>query len=312
MAIEQTELNAPIETEIIGNVTFSPDFTKRFLRALCEPPIYGVFYENGLNPKFQAEMEKVNKICKERQICSHGWQHVARVAQNAFFLSDLTQAYFVAKRPEQEEQRRSVFSDANLLLPIFSHDLGYGSENSEWDGDDNKNHAQESAMILDVYASNGRPASAKMIEAKADIFTSAIADKPETLLERANRLSEQSDTATPEEVFPLVAQVADKLDYFHANRTEELSDRPAFFEENPYFFLSDAVSVYRLTKSDSGMQYEVLLKQGYRVPSQTGDIELDFALWCDLAMKHYPDVWNLASAFASICGTKFIISPWQI
>lgn len=274
-----------------------PDFTRRFLQALRKPPVTGVFYDNGWNPGFKQGLKKIDQVCKEKQVCDHGMDHLARTAQNAFFLSDLVVGRFIRLQPAKETQWRQAFSDHNILPPVLAHDLGYASDNTKWKKLHGTNHARESAVIFDLHVNNGNPRTAKMIEAQREIFRQAIAGEKQTLLEQANKLSRQPDTASLKEVFPFVVQAADQLDYFHKNRVKHL-EQPAHFEDNPYYFLADAVTSYQLTNKGNSMCFEVNLKTGH-----------DLASWHKLALAHYPHVFRFAETVATLGGKNFTILP---
>lgn len=288
------------------------DFTYRFLKALCDPPIAGVLYDQGWNPSYKAGIDRVNKVCEERKICDHGMRHIARTAQNAFILGDTVGIHFSEAQPAVKTRWEQMFSDTNMLLPILVHDLGYASENTTWEGKHGTNHAEESAVMLDTHLVHARPDAVRLVTAQDEIFKRTITEESSSLLADAVFMLKHPLAVTPDALFPLVIQASDKLDYFHEDRVSEISDVPSTFEENPYYFLADAVRSYALKEIDGAFVYEVELKEGYDITTQAGVLSLDIELWTELVGQHYPKVLQLAGAVAALTGRKFVIEHRMI
>ncbi len=278
-------------------------FQARFLRAFRQPPIQGILFANGdWTPLFLEGVEKVDAACRQRQICDHGLGHIMQVSENALILMDAVQA----------NVSYSVFSDAEVLFPVLLHDMGYGFKTVAWQGQHATNHPERGADVMERF---GRQVLSKTIDSDhqslqilqkhAPLYHAAISGTTMTMLTYVKECM-GVERITPQMFFPLIVMVADKLDYFRDERVDGLK-APRQYEDNPYFFLADAIQSYEVTCDENKLRYMVTLKKNFYVPSGSGGFILDFRTWQAEAMRHYGAVWTLIEAFANLLGKGFLV-----
>lgn len=290
------------------------EFTQRFTTALQEPPIQGILFANEQwTPLFLEGVARVDAACQQRQICHHGLEHLIQVSHNALTLIDMVQGTGNDITTRRRNQRTQKYTDAEVIFPALTHDLGYGFKTVVWEGFDAINHAEQGTEVMQRFrrrflSEKVDPSheSFQALEQHAQLYQYTISANAKKMLVYATECAEV-ETVTPRMMFPLVVMVADKLDYFRDKRVEGLTP-PKRYEDNPYFFLADAVETYTLIDIGSSLQFQVKLKRGYNIPTFEGDIRLSFSKWKEETKNAYGGVWQLTADFANVLGKRFEIS----
>lgn len=284
------------------------DLQTRFLAGLHQPPIQGVLYTDGQwTQMFLEGVKRVDAVCQERQICHHGLDHIIRVSQNALILMDMVHEDYAAAGYSLDA---TGFSDSEVFFPALVHDIGYALTTVAWQDQNAINHAEQGAYVLERVRNKILPKvidpthpSLHLLAQHAPLYHSAIAGNTETMLAYASSYANMG-IVSPQVALPLAVMVADKLDYFREKRVEGLQS-PQAYEDNPYFFLADAVATYVVTYDEEVLRYTVFLKRNFQIPREIGECVVDPKIWKEETEIYYIAVLNLAKAFANLVGRKF-------
>jgi hypothetical protein len=215
--------------------------------------------------------------------------------------------------------QKSLPSEEVTVMACLLHDLGYALNSLQWD-DKQKialNHAQQGAQFLDKFkniflsVSEGskqeQNSFPQFVEDHADLLfyiissdtTGAIA-----FLQRLQKWEKETDFFDASNIMYASTLLADKLDYFLAERVETpYLHKPQSFCQNPYYFLSQAVHQYRMEKHSHTLQFVVTLQSDEQIfvtdQNKTGD-------WYQATIEHgFASVWELAQLYASFLGLDF-------
>lgn len=275
------------------------EFDMRLAKALREPPIDGILAKNGQwTPIFIEGITMVEEACRERGICHHGFDHLNRVSKNVLMLKDITQ------------QRSKVsISDSEILFPALVHDIGYGID-PDWQGLDAINHAKRGAQFLRLFRTivlvglpNVPTASLEILERSAQIYRFAIAADRKELIARTSESIELGKISLPTRI-ALIVNAADKFDRYHKARINELTP-PETYEDNPYYFLSNMVSSYKLSYHNTLLSYHITLDTAQPIPTTTGMSKFDGQRWKEETCIEHDSFWTLAETFTNSVGIEF-------
>jgi len=256
--------------------------SERFYRALLQPPIYGVLFEEGKWTSFFLEgVNKVEEACINNNICHHEFDHIFQVSNNVFTLMDTLPIY------------QDQHADSQGLFLSFIHDLGYGFRGVQWENYHAYNHPTYGAEVMSRF--ERMYLSGKL----STIHPSHVA------LQRDHMLNYLTVSGTTEEIvefsrtslIPLIVRASDKLDYFRRKRLEGLP-KPSRYEDNPYYFLCEVVKDYHINFEGQVLYYVVSLEKN----------GLDFDTWKNEVQKYYPSVFEVPKSFAEIIGGKFVVA----
>lgn len=284
---------------------YLPNFSGRFRAALQKPPM-GMLYQEelGWNPIFTKTLQRVDEVCVQQEICAHGAEnHLLYVAQNAFALSNAI----------PEEYRSTVLGDGDLAFVALTHDLGYAHDEVVWQGKEAYQHEAKSLQ----WVNRLRESQTISITSPTPIPHLNHFDENSYLLKTAilsntnhnghvKHLAQQvAESPTPEGICILSFFLADKLDFFRANRVEGL--KPSFYEDNPYFFLADAVESYSITSDPTHVYYTVKMKEPETLQRDSSVTHGDFAWWKSQVEIHYGWIFDLGNTFGEAIGKKFVV-----
>lgn len=288
---------------------YLPDLSSRFHRALQQPPM-GILYQEGVgwHPQFKANLKAVDAVCTREGICGHGLEnHLLYVAQNAFALANAI--------PSQKKDE-SIITDGNLTFVSLTHDIGYAQEGVVWQNKEAQNHELESAYWIGRHRRNNNHPQFFPEEHIASFDRTYFPYFFYTILANADhngdftRLTDSiAETPTPFGIFMLTMFLSDKLDFFRTERVQtERVVRPRRYEENPYFFLADAVGGYEIISDESSVYYTVRIKNNYSVITADGSQQdVDFEWWQSQVNTHYGWIPKLGKAFGKAVGKTFLV-----
>lgn len=257
----------------------------RFSHVIATSPIKGILYGSGEFPKKFAEVNsRIDAVCIREQICRHGLSHGQRVAQNAFVLADM-----IAPTNEREG---TLINDGNLAFLALVHDVGYADPSLVFEQKSAPDHPEASIRWLQgmqrdlMTAQDISPDARESLQVINDNF-----DFYRSLIQGVSGSTNQEFYTASN-----LLKLADKVDYFRAERVADVGV-PKAFGDNAYFFLADAVEEYSLNATDRKIVYAVDLQRGWTVNQ-----------WQDAVYTHgYGWVFDIGEEFAQSIGRKFEI-----
>lgn len=277
---------------------YLPTFRERFESALESSPMDMLFLDNSARwrTRYSTTLNNVDNVCADEHVCGHGADHVSHVAQNAFTLADTIPS----------EDKGGISSDANLALAALTHDLGYASEEVNWKNFEALGHDRESANWLKSHKRKLIYDSEPFNNSESVFYKTIELNNKGYIREF---LQEFKGNPTSEDIFMLTIFLADKLDYFRAERVRAKGvEVPVNYEDNPYFFQADAVERYEITSDDSSIYYNVKIKERDDISKKDGSKKkVDFGWWKEEIEKNSRWIFDLGERFAGISGKNFVV-----
>lgn len=260
---------------------------ERLAAACGQSSILHRFIHDGYTwrPGYRKLLDRIDAACRAHQVCEHGETHHVSVIDNAFILKDHCESHIGVSIP-----------DEYAVLAVSGHDAGYGLSRARWEETVALDHAAAgkkfSRKFWGMYGDpcDRLPDEAIIFSAMDGTTAGRLSDARE-ILKRP-----QPDAQT---MLPIVIKLADGFDYFRRDRLEGIPT-PSSFEKNPYYFLADAVSSYRLESDRCNKVLRYIPRM---------DRSVSFAWWCEQTQQHYGAVWELAHAFGAITRSRFEIQP---